>query len=117
MPDIMVKLPKGFRFLNQFAPSQWAKHPSLYLCAETVTTMADEFQRPGEHIPEHLVEYLCATYVGPDDVSDTRGTNEAQIDEMFKFCKLATINLQNLVDEFNQGNRAPLHAELMAQNN
>ncbi len=117
-PDIvMVKLPKGFRFLNQFAPSQWAKDPSKMLCVETSITMADEFQRPGDHIPEHLIEVLCSDYVGPDVASNPNGTTLDEARKMFAYCKLTYIDLQSLVDEFNRGNRTPLHAEIMAQNN
>jgi hypothetical protein len=117
MPEVVVKLPRGFRFLNQFSPSQWAQNPSKYRCAEASVAMATEFARPGSHIPEHLMDYLYVKYIGPDDAGDQRGTNEAQLEEMLKWCQVTFVNLQALVDEFSKGDRTPLHAELMAMNN
>lgn len=117
MPDISVKLPPSFHFLNQFAPSQWATNPSLYRCAEACVAMADGFARPNEHILEHLMDYLYVKFIGPDVATDTRGTQASQIPQMLTFLKIGFVDMQPLVDAYNAGNVTPLHNELMAQNN
>ncbi len=109
-PDIvMVALPKGFRFLNQFASPQWAKLAKT-LCFETSVAMADEFQRPGDQIPEHLIEILASSAS-----ADAAAITLDEAAKILASCKLNFIDLQSLVDEFNRGDRT-LHAEIMAQN-
>lgn len=117
MTDIAVKLPANFRYLNQFAPSKWAADPSLLLCGETCAAMAAEFAYPGKYVPEQLIEELCVRFTGqPDTKANPWGTTKGELEDWFKSVSIGFIDMGAQVDEFNKGNEAPLHNEIMAQN-
>jgi hypothetical protein len=79
MADYIIPLPSGFRYLNQFAPSQWAEHPSLYRCVAAVWAMLMEISYPGKWIPEELMHDLYVLWAGPDVASDTQGIDKAPV--------------------------------------
>lgn len=117
MTDIAVKLPANFRYLNQFAPSKWAADPSLLLCGETCAAMAAEFAYPGKYVPEQLIEELCVRFTGqPDTKANPWGTTKGELEDWFRSAYIGFIDMGAMVDEFNKGNEAPLHNEIMAQN-
>ncbi len=116
MTDFVVHLPPNFRYLNQFAPSSWAPNPSKYRCGTAVSAMVAEIAYPGKWIPEELEHDLYVKWAGPDVPTDENGVTKEQILAWLSQANIGHIDMSNLVAEFQNGNRDPLHNELMAQN-
>lgn len=114
MADIHVTLPSNFKYQNQFAPSAWARDPSLLLCGEASTAMAAEIAYPGKWVPEELIAELCQRWTGsPDTRANPRGTTREEIVAWLQEQHVGHIDLADLVAIAGQ---AELHQEIMAQN-
>ena len=116
MTDHMVNLPSAWHYLNQFSSSQWATDPSLMRCGPDATSMAAEFADPGKWIPEQLMDTLYRAWAGNDVASNLQGTTIEQIKGWLTSVGIGFIDMQNLVNEFQAGNRDPLRLELGAMN-
>lgn len=114
--DHRVELKPPWRYLNQFASSQWATDPSTMRCGPDATAMAAELAYPGRWIPEELLDELYRKWAGPDVASDQQGTTIQQITAWLASVKIGFIDMQPLVDEFRSGNKDPLRLELGAMN-
>jgi hypothetical protein len=113
LADHLIQFPSNWRYLDQFAHTRYAPKPSLMLCGECSTAMAAELAYPGRWIPEELVAQLCQKWTGKaDDVSNNYGTTTEEVKSWLDANHIGYIDLQNLVDEFNHGNKDPLRHQL-----
>lgn len=114
--DHQINLPDHFQYVNQFAPSVYAEHPSTMRCGPASTAMAAEIAYPGRWNPTQLEDALYREWAGPDVATDENGTQLSQITAWLAQQHVGFINMQSLVDEFNNGNKDPLRLELGAMN-
>ena len=111
MTDHIIPLPSTFRYLNQFAPSQWAPSPSKYRCVSATAAMCAEIAYPGRWIPEELEHDLYVKWVGPDVATDTQGVAKQPVLDWFKSVNIGYIDLAGLLSD-----DTALKAEIQAQN-
>lgn len=112
MPDHLIHLPPNFRYLNQFAPSQWAPNPSKYRCVSASAAMLAEIAYPGRWIPEELEHDLYVKLAGPDVASDTNGIDKGPILDWFHSVNIGFVDMAALVE----GDMEALRLEITAQN-
>ncbi len=111
MTEHLVNLPSTFKYLNQFAASQWAPHPSLYRCVTATEAMAGEIAYPGRWIPEQLEDALYTRFAGPDVPSDQQGLTKEQVLTWLHEVNIGHIDLADLLHD-----TETLRHELGAQN-
>ena len=113
MTNFLVKrLPA---YVNQFAPSPFAKNPSGYRCVTASAAMAIDFAYPGGHDPYQLEHDLYVQYAGPDVPSDENGLSKDQLKEILTTFHVGFIDMDPLVQEGLNGNPTPLLQEMEAQ--
>ncbi len=102
MPDILIQLPASFKYLNQFVPTP-STAPLVNRSMASSLAMAAELVFPGRDVPEELERIITAS------------SSAEALDWLTKY-GITFIDLQPLVEEFQRGNAAALHGEIMAQN-
>ena len=111
MTDHIIPLPSSFRYLNQFAPSQWAPSPSKFRCVSATASMCAEIAYAGRWIPEELEHDLYVKWAGPDVATDTIGVAKQPVLDWFKSVGIGFVDMADLL-----GDHAALKAEIQAQN-
>ena len=111
MTDHIIPLPHSFVYVNQFAPSQWAPHPSNYRCVTATMAMCGEIAYAGKWNPAQLEDQLYTRFAGPDVSTDTQGLTKAQVLQWFHEVGIGFVDMADLL-----GDHAALKAEIQAQN-
>lgn len=112
--DILVKrLP---RYVNQFQPTIYAEHPSLYRCASASAAMCLDFAYPGKYNPFQVEHDLYTKYDGSDIASNHMGMTKEEIIKFFEDEHVGYIDMSDLVQEALNGNINALYDEIEAQN-
>ncbi len=107
MADHMVKLPGNFRFVYQFDGN------SQYKCVEACLAMVGQIAYPTRYAnPAQLMSQIYQHYVGPDVVSDTKGTTSAQAIDWLHSQGIGSIDMSHLIG----GDMEALRLEISAQN-
>lgn len=115
MADILI--PRLPRFVNQFAASVYDEHPSLFRCGTAAGSICLDFAYPGHYDPYKVEHDEYQKLVGPDTPSDQNGVTDAKMEQFFADFRVGTIYMHDLVMQgFEQGEYAPLLAEIEAQN-
>ena len=114
MDIIISRLP---RYINQFASTPEAPHPSLFRCGTASGAMCVDFAYPNKFDP-YLVEHEAyQKLVGPDVTSDQQGVTNAIMLAFFKDYGVGVVDMQSLVDQgLQHGDYEPLLHEIEAQN-
>lgn len=112
MTDHIIPLPPNFTYVNQFQPSTWAPHPSLYRCVTATMAMLAEIAYPGKWNPPQLEDQLYTRFAGPDVPSDEQGLTKANVLKWFGEVNIGFVDLQPLIGGINE----ELLAEIEAQN-
>lgn len=111
MTDHIIPLPSTFQYVNQFAPSQWAPHPSNYRCVTATMAMCAEIAYAGRWNPPQLEDQLYTRFAGPDVPTDQQGLTKAQVLTWFHEVGIGFIDLADMLSD-----DTALKAEIQAQN-
>jgi len=113
--DIVInRLP---RYVNQFAPTSEAPHPSLFRCGTAAGAMCVDFAYPNKYDP-YLIEHdAYQQFVGPDTPQDQNGVTNEIMQRFFADYHVGIVDMQDLVNTgLQQGDYEPLLQEIEAQN-